>query len=190
MKLKTIKSEGIAHNSYFLADANEADVIDPRRDCQIYTRIAQKERTKIKYILETHRNEDYVIGSFELQNMTNAEICHSNVLPFKYGDQNLTDGDTLNIGNLKITALHTPGHTNESLRYTVNLSSQHDTLMVFTGEHCSWVQLAEQTSTAKTPNPPKPRNCTPAYTRNCCPSATTPSSTQHKAPAVSAARYQ
>jgi hydroxyacylglutathione hydrolase len=88
VKLKTIKSEGIARNSYFLSDGNETVVIDPRRDCQIYTRLAQKECAKIRYILETHRNEDYVIGSFELQNMTNAEICHSNALPFKYGDRN------------------------------------------------------------------------------------------------------
>jgi hydroxyacylglutathione hydrolase len=134
VKLKTVKSEGIAHNSYFLADGNEAAVIDPRRDCQIYTHLAQKECAKIRYILETHRNEDYVIGSFELQNMTDAEICHSNALPFKYGDQNLTDGDTLTIGNLKIKALYTPGHTNESLCYAINRSNQREALMAFTGD--------------------------------------------------------
>jgi hydroxyacylglutathione hydrolase len=134
VKLKTIKSEGIAHSSYFLSDGNEAAVIDPRRDCQIYTRLAQQECAKIRYILETHRNEDYVIGSFELQNMTDAEICHSNALPFKYGDQNLTDGDTLTVGNLKITALYTPGHTNESLCYAVQRGDQPEALMVFTGD--------------------------------------------------------
>ena len=134
MKLKTIKSEGIAHNSYLLSDHGEAAVIDPRRDCQIYPRFAQRECAKIRYILETHRNEDYVIGSFELQNMTDAEICHSRELPFKYGDQNLTDGDTLTIGNLKIQVLYTPGHTNESLCYAVYRSGQHEALMVFTGD--------------------------------------------------------
>jgi len=134
VKLKTIKSEGIAHNSYFLTDHGEAAVIDPRRDCQIYPRLAQQECAKIRYILETHRNEDYVIGSFELQNMTDAEICHSRELPFKYGDQNLTDGDTLNIGKIKITALHTPGHTNESLCYAIYRGSQDEALMVFTGD--------------------------------------------------------
>ena len=66
MKLHTIKSEGLAHNSYFLSDNEEAAVIDPRRDCQIYTRLARKECAKIRYILETHRNEDYVVGSLEL----------------------------------------------------------------------------------------------------------------------------
>jgi len=57
VKFETIKCEGLAHNSYYLSDEAEAVVIDPRRDCQIYTRIAEKECAKIRYILETHRNE-------------------------------------------------------------------------------------------------------------------------------------
>jgi hydroxyacylglutathione hydrolase len=134
MNLKIIKSEGIAHNSYFLSDGDEAVVIDPRRDCQIYTQLAQTECTKIKYIFETHRNEDYVIGSFELQNITNAEICHSKELPFKYGDHNLSDGETFSVGNLKIKVLYTPGHTDESLCYAVYLADQREALMVFTGD--------------------------------------------------------
>ncbi|UCH71088.1 MAG: MBL fold metallo-hydrolase, partial [Candidatus Bathyarchaeota archaeon] len=59
MRLEIIKSEGLAHNSYYLSDENEALVVDPRRDCRIYTRIAETECSRIKYVLETHRNEDY-----------------------------------------------------------------------------------------------------------------------------------
>ena len=67
MKLQTIKSEGLAHNSYYLSDDGEAAIIDPRRDCEIYRQIAQQDCAQIKYIMETHRNEDYVVGSLELQ---------------------------------------------------------------------------------------------------------------------------
>ncbi len=134
MKLKTIKSEGLAHNSYYLSSQGEAVVIDPRRDCEIYTQLAKEECAQIKYILETHRNEDYVIGSLELQNMTQAEIGHSNSLPFKYGEHNLTDGDTLNVGNAKIKALYTPGHTNESLCYLVYPSGGAEATMIFSGD--------------------------------------------------------
>jgi len=81
MKLETIKSEGIAHNSYFLSDEEEAIVIDPRRDCLIYQRLAKKECVKIRYILETHRNEDYVAGSLELQKKCDPLLlCHRNAL--------------------------------------------------------------------------------------------------------------
>jgi hydroxyacylglutathione hydrolase len=62
MRLEIVKSEGLAHNSYYLSDEGEAIVIDPRRDCEIYKQLAQKECSKINYILETHRNEDYVVG--------------------------------------------------------------------------------------------------------------------------------
>ena len=134
MKLEIIKSEGLAHNSYYLSDEEEAIVIDPRRDCEIYTQLAQKECAKIKYILETHRNEDYVVGSLELQNMTEAEIGHSNSLPFKYGEHNFADGDTLSIGNIKIKVIYTPGHTNESLCYVVYPSGSEVASMVFSGD--------------------------------------------------------
>ena len=134
MQVKTIKSEGLAHNSYFLSDENEAVVVDPRRDCEIYVQLAREKCVQIKYILETHRNEDYVVGSLELQNMTDAEIGHGNSLLFKYGEHNLTDDDTLNIGNFKIKTLYTPGHTNESLSYLVYPTESSEPIMVFTGD--------------------------------------------------------
>ena len=135
MKLTTIKSEGLAHNSYCLSDDAEAVVIDPRRDCTLYTRLADRDCAKIRYILETHRNEDYVSGSLELQNMTDAEIGHSEALPFKYGEHKLGDGDTLNVGSLRIKALYTPGHTDESLCFVVYSSENPDeAAVVFTGD--------------------------------------------------------
>lgn len=134
MKIKTIKSEGLAHNSYYLSSEGEAAVIDPRRDCEIYTQLAKEECAEIIYILETHRNEDYVIGSLELQNMTEAEIGHSKELPFKYGENNFSDGDSLSFGNVKIKVLNMPGHTNESLCYVVYRSEGTEPLMAFTGD--------------------------------------------------------
>ena len=135
MKLYTIRSEGLAHNSYMLTDGHEAAVIDPRRDCKIYTHIASKTCTKIRYIFETHRNEDYIVGSTELKAFSGAEICYSKKLRLTYGDHSLDDGETLNTGNLKIKALHTPGHTDESLCYTVTDTEKiNQPFMVFTGD--------------------------------------------------------
>jgi len=135
MLLDIIKSKGLAHNSYFLSDGEEALVVDPRRDCMVYTQLAKRDCVKIKYIMETHRNEDYVTGSLELQDITNAEIAHSKETPFKYGDHNLSDGETLNVGNLKIKALYTSGHTNDSMCYVVYESANsNDPMMVFTGD--------------------------------------------------------
>jgi hydroxyacylglutathione hydrolase len=134
MIFERIKSEGIAHNSYLIGSGSDAAVIDPRRDSQIYVDLAQQHGLKIKHIFETHRNEDYVIGSVELNNITGAEIYHGPGLEWKYG-KILKDGDEFKIGKLKLTAIHTPGHTDESMSYAVvDLSSGPATVMVFTGD--------------------------------------------------------
>ncbi|QLC49835.1 MBL fold metallo-hydrolase [Methanolobus zinderi] len=134
MIFERIKSEGLAHLSYFIGSGNEAVVIDPRRDCEVYTDIARREGMRIKHILETHRNEDYVIGSKELQNLTGADIYHGPGLDFKYGNT-LEDGQEIVFGSLKITALHTPGHTDESMSYAlIDLDAGDEVIMVFTGD--------------------------------------------------------
>ena len=86
MIVERIKSKIISHTSYLIGSSNEAIVVDPRRDCQIYIEIAQRETMNIKYIFETHRNEDYIIGSKELSNITGAEIYHGPWPEFKYGN--------------------------------------------------------------------------------------------------------
>mgnify|MGYP006287862305 FL=1 len=134
MIFERIKSEGIAHLSYFLGSGNEAVVIDPRRDCQIYVDLARKNGMNIKYIFETHRNEDYVIGSRQLKSLTDADIYHGMNLDFEYGNT-LKDKQTFTFGSLQLTALHTPGHTDESMSYVLSdLDSNEAPVMVFTGD--------------------------------------------------------
>ena len=74
MIFERIKSAVIAHNSYLIGSGSDAAVIDPRRDCQLYVDSAQQKGLKIKHLFETHRNEDYVIGSVELNNISGAKI--------------------------------------------------------------------------------------------------------------------
>ena len=88
----------------------------------------------MKHIFETHRNEDYVIGSVELNGVTGAEIYHGPGLDWKYGNT-LKDGQTFQVDNLILSAIHTPGHTDESMSYALSdLSSGEATVMVFTGD--------------------------------------------------------
>ncbi|UCE16082.1 MAG: MBL fold metallo-hydrolase [Candidatus Bathyarchaeota archaeon] len=134
MIFERVKSEGIAHISYFIGSNSEAVVIDPRRDCQVYIDLARREEMKIKYIFETHRNEDYVIGSLELAHFTGAKIYHGPGLDFKYGER-LKDGQEFHFGILKLIAVHTPGHTDESVSYALaDLTVGEEPIMVFTGD--------------------------------------------------------
>lgn len=134
MFFERIKSEGLAHNSYLVGSRGQAFVVDPRRDCQVYLDVAEREGLKTTLILETHRNEDYVIGSVELGSLTGAPIYHGPGLPWKYGNT-LKDGQRFQVGDLAITAVHTPGHTFESMTYGVaDTASGPATVLAFTGD--------------------------------------------------------
>ena len=134
MIFEKIKSDGLAHNSYFIGSGTEAAVIDPRRDCDIYLERSQSHNVVITHIFETHRNEDYCIGSRELQQITGAEIFHSSHLDFNYGSP-VNEGDTFTVGNLNLEILETPGHTDESISIVLkDLEVSDSTYMVFTGD--------------------------------------------------------
>jgi len=133
MLFEKIETEGLAHYSYIIGDENEAVVIDPRRDVEIYLKKTTKAGFKIKYILETHRNEDYVVGSKELARKTNAEIWHADSnLDYKYGNS-VQDGQEFEIGRLKMKAINTPGHTLNSFSYLLYDFSG-EPYMIFTGD--------------------------------------------------------
>ncbi len=66
MFLKRIETEGLSYYSYIVGDGSDLAVIDPMRDIGVYIREVRKAGMRIKHIFETHRNEDYVIGSMEL----------------------------------------------------------------------------------------------------------------------------
>lgn len=134
MIFEKIVSEGLAHNSYFVGSAGEAAVVDPRRDCDIYLERSQHYDVRITHIFETHRNEDYAVGSVELSQVTNAEIYHSAHLDFTYGNP-VKEGDTFTVGNLELQIIETPGHTDESISITLKDTETADTMyMVFTGD--------------------------------------------------------
>jgi hydroxyacylglutathione hydrolase len=134
MFVAKVKSEGLAHISYFVGSGTEACVIDPRRDCDEYIRLAAGKEMRIRYILETHRNEDFAVGSMELASMTGAEIFHGGAIPFKYG-RNLQDGQEFPLGDVIIIALATPGHTYEHFCFKlIDKATGSDPVMVFTGD--------------------------------------------------------
>jgi len=134
MILHKIKSDIVAHLSYFLGAGNEAIIIDPRRDSQIYVDIAKGEGMEICYIFETHRNEDYVIGSEELAEMSGAEIYHGVWPVFDYG-QTIYDGQEFELEKFSIKAIKTPGHTPGCTSYAVtDKETGEHPIAVFTGD--------------------------------------------------------
>jgi hydroxyacylglutathione hydrolase len=135
MFIETIRSPGLAHLSYIIGDNGEAAVVDPRRDIEIYIETAQRNGAEIKYVFETHRNEDYVVGSCDLARRTGAKVLHGHALDFGYG-QAVRQDDSFMLGKLKLRVLETPGHTFESISialYDTDFSKT-EAVAVFTGD--------------------------------------------------------
>jgi hydroxyacylglutathione hydrolase len=134
MLFERFVSEGLAHYSYLIGDRDRAVVIDPRRDCDVYLDAARAQGLPITHILETHRNEDYAVGSVELASRTGATIMHSahDDLPYGYGAP-IHDGTRIAIGRLALVALHTPGHTPGHMSYVL-YDAGGAPWMVFTGD--------------------------------------------------------
>lgn len=135
MFFKQIESKGIAHYSYMVGDEDYVAVIDPVRDVGVYMEEARKAGMRIKYIFETHRNEDYVSGSMELGEKTGAKIYISKYedLGYVYGEK-IEDGFEVEFGSLRLKALHTPGHTLGHLSYVLYEEDNTSPYMVFTGD--------------------------------------------------------
>ncbi|NYT20207.1 MAG: MBL fold metallo-hydrolase [Methanomicrobiales archaeon] len=134
MILRKISSGGISHNSYVIGAGGTAAVIDPRRDVEVYLDLARDAGIQITHIFETHRNEDYVIGSVELAARTGAEILHGHQMDFAYGTK-VKEGDAVGLGSLELKVLETPGHTMESISIVVTDRDVSDLpYAVFTGD--------------------------------------------------------
>ena len=127
MFVKRFFEPSIAQASYLIGcNANgEAIVIDANRDVDQYIEAAAQEGLRITHITETHIHADYVSGSRELAHRTGATMYLSDEgdADWKYSfiaeGKPLHDGDRLQIGNIRVDVLHTPGHTPEHLSFLI-----------------------------------------------------------------------
>lgn len=127
MLLKYFYDPFLAHASYMVGcqKTGEAIIVDPDRNIQPYLDAAKREEMEIVGTVETHIHADYVSGSRELAEKTGATIYVSDEGPAEwkytyvreYDHQLLKDGDTFDIGNIRLEAIHTPGHTPESMSF-------------------------------------------------------------------------
>src|SRR5688572_7854202 len=109
----------LAHASYLIGDRGEAAVVDPARDVQMYLDEAAAHGLAIRWVLETHLHADFVSGHRELAARTGATIAIGCKAEAAYPHRGLCDGDEIRIGDVRVRALETPGHTPESLCFLV-----------------------------------------------------------------------
>ena len=108
-------------------------MIDPRLDCHVYMELARRHGTQITHIIETHRNEDYLIGSLTLAHRTGALVLHGGKLPFTYGSA-IAEGASVDLGHVRLTVWDARTYAGAPGAAGGTRSSSDDPLAVFTGD--------------------------------------------------------
>lgn len=117
MQIEQIYTGCLAQGAYYITSNGEAAIIDPLREVQPYLDRLERDNVTLKYIFETHFHADFVSGHVDLSKKTGAPIVYGPSANPEFEAIIATDDQEFNIGNIKIKALHTPGHTMESTTY-------------------------------------------------------------------------
>ncbi|MFW6192325.1 MAG: MBL fold metallo-hydrolase, partial [Gemmatimonadota bacterium] len=130
MLLRQLHDPGLAQYAYLIGcpASGQALILDPERDVDRYLGIARSEGLELVTAAETHVHADFLSGTRELA----ARGCRAYVSgeggeawSYRWPDADhaevvrLRDGDSLQVGRVELTAVHTPGHTPEHLCFLV-----------------------------------------------------------------------
>lgn len=133
MLIERIYDEDLAQASYVIGcqKTGEAIVVDPRRDVDVYLRLAEKRAMTIVAVTETHIHADYLSGTRELAARTGAQMYVSDeggpdwTYGAGFGDAvRMTHGHRIRLGAVTVEAVHTPGHTPEHLSFLITDGAQ------------------------------------------------------------------
>jgi glyoxylase-like metal-dependent hydrolase (beta-lactamase superfamily II)/rhodanese-related sulfurtransferase len=117
MQIEQIYTGCLAQGAYYITSNGEAAIIDPLREVQPYLDRLDRDNVKLKYIFETHFHADFVSGHLDLSEATAAPIVYGKNANPEFEAIIATDNQEFSLGDIKIKALHTPGHTLESTTY-------------------------------------------------------------------------
>ncbi|MGB7275487.1 MAG: MBL fold metallo-hydrolase [Geitlerinemataceae cyanobacterium] len=109
--------------TYLIADSatQTAILVDPvleqvERDRQLLEELG----LTLKYCLETHIHADHITGTAKLREATGGLGIVPENAKAKCADRLMKDGEVLELGDVKVEAIATPGHTDSHNAYLVN----------------------------------------------------------------------
>ncbi len=133
MIIEQIYTGCLAQGAYYIESNGEVAIIDPLREVEPYLKKVREANARIKYIFETHFHADFVSGHVTLSKESGAPIVYGPLANPQFDAIIAEDGQEFQLGELTITALHTPGHTMESTTYLLK-DNQGKNHAIFTGD--------------------------------------------------------
>ncbi|HEU5144482.1 MAG TPA: rhodanese-like domain-containing protein, partial [Dermatophilaceae bacterium] len=111
----------LSQASYLIGDekTGKAVVVDPRRDIEEYLSEAEAHGLTIVGVINTHFHADFVSGHLELAKATGAWIGYGRAAQADFEVRSLSDGERIELGDVVLEVMETPGHTPESISVLV-----------------------------------------------------------------------
>jgi hydroxyacylglutathione hydrolase len=132
VEILTIETPSLGDRSYLAHDGTVALVVDPQRDIDRITRLAESAGVRITHVVETHIHNDYITGGLALARATGARYLVNAADPVPFDREPVRDGDTVDVGDdLRVRVVATPGHTFTHLSYALEAGGV--ATAVFTG---------------------------------------------------------
>ena len=94
-------------------------MVDPQLEIEPYLEAAGQKAMRVSHIIETHVQADHVSGARRLAAVTGAPILVHEAAPVTFPHVGVADGEEHEMGNVRMTFLHTPGHTPDGLSIVV-----------------------------------------------------------------------
>ena len=137
MIFRQIVHDDLGCASYFVGDeaAGVAAVIDPRFEIDEYLTLARYLGVRIEHVLETHNHADHVSGHGRLAAATGATIHVHRDAGVAYEHEPFEDGTEIELGCVRVRAIHTPGHRPEHTSFAlIDLARGEEPWAVLTGD--------------------------------------------------------
>lgn len=109
--------------TYLLADrrSGEAIIIDPVLEkVPQYLQLVKELDIQLMMAVDTHLHADHITGGGHLRDTSQCMYAMGEQTRAQCLTERFKDGDTLVLGKLAITALYTPGHTDDSYSFVMN----------------------------------------------------------------------
>src|SRR6266436_7008140 len=116
MLFETVSTGGCRSYLIGCEDTCAAALIDPELgQIDRYTALAARDGLRIRYLVDTHTHADHFSATQQLARQLAVPVVMHGASPAPFVDMRLQGGELLAVGGLRLQALHTPGHTRDSM---------------------------------------------------------------------------
>jgi len=123
MILKQVFDNKSSTYTYLIASAKgrEALIIDPViENVENYIKLLNEFDLKLVKVIDTHIHADHITGASKLKDITKCTTVMGENTPADTVEIKVKDDEYINLDNLKIRAMYTPGHTSDSYSFLID----------------------------------------------------------------------